>query len=373
MTSADVVIVGGGVIGCATAYALARLGVYNVVILDRGPLAGGVTGICPGGIRQQFEGEADCLLARRSFEFYSQINERLQPEFPFVFERSGYLFLAESETLLRRFRENVALQNRLGIRSSILDPQDVGRLLPDLVLRGVLGASYCPDDGFIEDCHGVTMAFARHAKAHGARVERAEVTRLAGREGRWWVTTDRGVYDAAHVVLAAGVDSQALAASVGLALPIRPERRRLLFTGPVTPGILPPLVVAPERAVAAKQLPSGVFYLGWLQETPRHDDLTFVEETLRAGMTLVRLLEEVPVRRILAGLYDLTPDRRPLLGPVDGFAGIHLAAGFSGHGFMIAPAVGEIVAAGVAEGTPAPAAFALERFTTASEREGLYI
>src|SRR5262249_35138065 len=115
MSATQVVIIGGGVIGCSVAYHLTASGVRDVVLLERGTLASGVTGICPGGIRQQFEGEADCRLAQRSLRFYERINDILQPDSPFFFERSGYLFLAFSTAVLDKYRHNVAMQNRLGI------------------------------------------------------------------------------------------------------------------------------------------------------------------------------------------------------------------------------------------------------------------
>ncbi len=375
MAVADVVVVGGGVVGCSVAYFLGEQGIENLVLIERATLASGETGICPGGIRQQFEGEADCLLARHSVRFYEQINERFQPEHPFFFERSGYLFLADSADLLARYRSNVEMQNRLGIPSVILTADEIRRLVPGLSPAGIVGGSFCAEDGFIEDCHGVTFTLAARARARGTRIEHAEAIAIARTQGGWRVTTDREAYEAPFVVLAAGGDSVPLARTCGLELPIRTERRRLVYTAPAALGVLPPLVVAAERAFAGKQLTSGVFYLGWLHETPDTDDLTFMEEALRAGSTLVPLLAELPARRVLAGAYDTTPDRRPLLGPVPGYDGLHLAVGFSGHGFMIAPAAGELVAAGIVgmEVALPTEAFSLNRFSNVLPTEGLFI
>ncbi len=375
MAVADVVIIGGGVIGCSVGYYLAQSGVGNVVLIERAKLASGVTGICPGGIRQQFEGEADCLLARRSVRFYERIEEILEPEYPFVFERSGYLFLADSPDVLDRFRRNVAMQNRLGIPSEILDTAAVSELLPRMNTTGVIGASFCREDGFIEDCHGVTYALAARARAKGMRVVHDEATRLVRRGRAWEVHTPRTSFEAEHVVLAAGVDAVPLAATAGVALPIRAERRRLVYSTPGEPGQMNPLVVAPERGFAGKQLTSGVFYMGWLRETSSDDDLTFIEKTLQAGATLIPVLDELPARRVLGGLYDSTPDHRPLLGAAPGAPGLYLAVGFSGHGFMIAPAVGEIVAAGItgAEIDLPVSQFSPARFSEATPDEGLVI
>jgi sarcosine oxidase subunit beta len=345
MRTVRVAIVGGGVIGCSVAYHLAAAGQNDVMLLERGTLAGGVTGVCPGGIRQQFEGESECRLAQRSVRFYERINEILEPDAPFVFERSGYLFLAETRAALNRYRQNVAMQNRLGIPSRIMSPEDIHRLFPSLTMAGIAGGSYCAEDGFIEDCHGVTNQLAAQARQRGAQFSREEVRQIARAGSGWLVTTDVGELETAQLVLAAGADSVELAAQAGVLLPIVPERRRLAYTVPWEPGVLPPLVIAIERGVAAKQLLNGVLYLGWLAETPEADDLTFIERTMEAGATLLARLGDLPVRRVMRGIYDTTPDRRPLLGPVAGAAGLFLAAGFSGHGFMIAPAVGEALAA----------------------------
>jgi sarcosine oxidase subunit beta len=267
------------------------------------------------------------------------------------------------------------MQNALGIPSEILTSADIARLLPALNIDRVIGGTFCREDGFIEDCHGVTFALAARARDKGLRVVYEEARSLRRSGNAWEVATAGSSFHAEHVVLAAGIDSVPLAATAGLSLPITAERRRLLYSAPAPLGLLNPLVVAPERGFAAKQLTSGVFYLGALRETAADDDLTFMEKTLEAGSTLLPLLTELPARRVIGGFYDSTPDHRPLLGPVSGLRGLHLAVGFSGHGFMIAPASGEMVAAGITgAATDLPVeAFSLERFSTSTVREGLVI
>jgi sarcosine oxidase subunit beta len=375
MAATQVVIVGGGIIGCSIAYHLTEAGVRDVLLIERGTLAGGVTGICPGGIRQQFESEADCRLAQRSVRFYERINDILEPEAPFYFERSGYLFLAYSMETLNRYRRNVRMQNGLGIPSRILDSSEIHDMLPGLTCDGLFGGSYCAEDGFLEDCHGVTNHFAERARRAGAELRREEVLSLTPEGGGWRVTTDASQIETKEVVLAAGADSVSLAASTGIALPIVAERRRLAYTAPCEGGILRPLVVAFERGFAGKQLTNGVLYLGWLRESADADDFTFIEQTMAVGSTVLPILSEVAVRRVMGGIYDNTPDRRPLLGPVNGVDGFFLATGFSGRGFMIAPAVGEMVAASITgRKTDLPLEeFSLDRFSRASSREALQI
>lgn len=375
MRTADVAIIGGGVIGCAIAYHLAQSGVTRGVVFERKHVASGATGICPGGIRQQFEGEAECRLARRSMRFFERVNEILEPETPFFLERSGYLFLAESETLLSRFRRNVALQNRLGIPSRVVTPSEIADIVPDLVRDGILGGSFCAEDGFLEDCDGFTHLLLRRARDKGFLLALEEVISLAP-EGRVWrVDTTVESWLVGKVVVAAGIDSPSLAKGTGVHLPITVERRRLAYTEPRDGSLMHPLVVALERSFAGKQLRNGVFYIGWLGETPDSDDLTFTEQALTAGATLLPLMAEIPVRRVITGYYDSTSDHRPILGGISGLDGLYLATGFSGHGFMLAPAVGEIMAQLIADSNidPLLQEFSLQRFAANPSNEGLQI
>ncbi len=371
----QVVIVGGGVVGASIAFHLSRLGLADILLLERAHLAAGATGICPGGIRQQFSSLPDCKLARRSYRFWDRVNDILEPESPFHFEKSGYLFLADSRHQMDRFRANVALQNSLGIPSRTVTPEEVDKICPGLDLEAVVGGSFCAEDGFVEDCHGVTIQLARRAERLGVRVVNACARGLARTGANWQVFTEESAIRCHHLVLANGHGSVELLSSLGPRLPIADEPRRLAFTIPCRPRLLPPLLVAPERGFAAKQLSNGVFYFGWLRETAGQDDLDFLEKGLSAGATVVPVLAELPVRRILRGRYDTTPDHRPILGPVDGFPNLHLAVGFSGHGFMIAPAVGEVIATSIAERRPDPdlESFSLSRFSGVTNSEGLVI
>jgi sarcosine oxidase subunit beta len=158
-------------------------------------------------------------------------------------------------------------------------------------------------------------------------------------------------------------------------LPITVERRRLAYTEPHGESLMHPLVVARERSFAGKQLRNGVFYLGWLDETPDSDDLSFIEQALTAGAGLLPVLEELQVRRVITGYYDSTPDHRPILGAIGGLDGLYMATGFSGHGFMLAPAVGEIMAQLVVGSKIDPLLqdFSIERFSGSPVIEGLQI
>ncbi len=375
MQTADVAIIGGGVIGCSIAYHLARLGVTSGVVFERKHVASGATGLCPGGIRQQFERVAECRLARRSMRFFEQANELLEPEFPFFLERSGYLFLAESEALLSRFRHNVAMQNQVGIPSRVVTPAEIAEIVPCLVRDGIIGGSFCAEDAFLEDCDGFTHSLLGRAREKGFQLKLEEVTNLKQEGPEWRIETPTGSWLAKQVVVAPGTQSPSIAAYVGVHLPITVERRRLAYTEPCEGDFMYPLVVALERSFAGKQLRNGVFYIGWLGETSDSDDLAFTEQALTRGATFLPLMATIPVRRVITGYYDSTPDHRPILGGVSGLDGFYLATGFSGHGFMLAPAVGELMASLIAgsKSDPLLQEFSLQRFTSGTANEGLQI
>lgn len=372
---AEIAVIGGGVIGCSIAYHLAQAGMTDVVLFEREAVGSGATSVAGGGIRQQFEGLADCLLARYSVRFYEQINDILEPEFPFEFERCGYLFLADSSAELERYRSNVEMQNGLGIPSRLLTPAEVSALVPDIETDGLTGGSFCPADGFLEDTHGVTHALARRAQERGAAIHIAEVTSLRRKGRSWQLSTAEGLFEADRVIVAAGVDTVPLAAQIEIELPVVATPRRQVHTMPAEAGLMAPLVVSIERGFAGKQRRNGSFHIGWLAETTDADDATFAERALGAGASLLPALAEVPIRRVVRGIYDMTPDHRPILGPVLPDEGLYVAVGFSGHGYMIAPAVGAIIASCLT-GKPIDLpieAFAIDRFRYSTDQEGLLI
>jgi sarcosine oxidase subunit beta len=340
----EVAVVGAGITGLATVFFLEERGIEGVV-LERTGVAAGASGVQPGGVRTQWGTRVNCLLAQEAQRFYREFDAdaRLEP--------TGYLFLAHGEEMLAELRANVALQNELGIASRILGPDEAAALVPGLDVASVAGAAWNGDDGYFDRPQAVVEAFAR-----GARIEIAEVQRLE-RDGMGWrvETTMEPVY-ADAVVVAAGCESRSLVAPLGVDVPIEPEERQLFLSDPIRKRLLEPLVVSNERRVAAKQLANGRVLAG---------DLGGIGERWRRTLAeLLPILSYVTFPVLASGVYDLTPDRQPLVGELDGHAGLWLAAGFSGHGFMLAPAIARRLAAAVA-GEPIDellAAFAPGRF-----------
>jgi sarcosine oxidase subunit beta len=374
---ADCVIIGGGIIGVSIAYHLTRLDYSDVVLLEKDHLASKATSVCPGGVRQQWSSEPACLYARESVRFFEGLSEELQPEFPLPFNQTGYMFLAHQEETLTNLRANVALQNRLNIPSQILSPEEAVELVPELATGALLGASFCATDGFLEDSEGLTQILARRAKDKGAQVRlepalsiELQGDRVAG------VVTPSGPIETQTVVNAAGCDSVSIAQPLGLKLPMRVERRRLVYTERIRERLLDPLVAAMDLGWAGKQLIDGVIYLGYLREGSEDlNDWAYTERVVEKTVEIMPSLIDMKVKRIVDGPYDTTPDGHPFLGGVAGLEGYFQAAGFSGHGYMLSPAVGRVMAELiVGHETSLPIApFSMERFRESSPQDWLVI
>ena len=355
MNRVEVAVVGAGVTGLAIAREL-RLRGLSVAVLEREGIAAGASGVQPGGVRQQWGTRVACRLARESVGFWREVNQHLDPRVPLELRASGYLFLAESDETLERLRANVDLQNEEGIPSRVVAPDEAAGLAPGLEAKPLVGAAWCADDGYFDRPQAVVEAFAQ-----GLEIHRADVARLE-RDASGWIV---GPVAAEAVVVAAGVDTPGLLTPLGIDLPIVREDRYLFFSEPIRERLLEPLVVAPERGFAAKQLADGRVLASDLGA--RGDPEAGRERwraTIRdASEALLPQLTHVSYPLLVAGVYDVTPDHQPILGAVAD--GLHVAAGFSGHGFMIAPAVARIIAdALVGKHDPVLDVLGADRFAT---------
>jgi sarcosine oxidase, subunit beta len=333
----EVVVVGAGVIGLAVARRLRELGA-SALVVERTGIGAGASGVQPGGVRLQWGTAVNCRLARESFAFWQEFPERLR--------RCGYMFVAHSEHVLARLADNVALQNAEGIPSRIVGPAEAAELVPGLRTATLAGAAWCGEDGYFDRPQAVVEAFAQ-----GTEVRIGTVTALEP-DGAGWALVlaggERLVADA--VVVAAGAESAPLVAPLGVTLPIEREGRYLFYSEPVRERLVEPLVVSAELRFAAKQLADGRVLASDLAAAGDPDASADAwRRNVRAAIReLLPVLEYVAFPLLVPGEYDVTPDRQPILGPVPDFPGLHVAAGFSGHGFMLAPAVARLVGDAVA-------------------------
>jgi sarcosine oxidase subunit beta len=353
---AEVAIVGAGVVGLSVAFHLAEAGI-DVVVLERRGVGAGASGVQPGGVRQQWTTRVNCDMARESVAFYAEVSERLGAATNPRLERCGYLFVAETEAELERLRAGVVLQNDCGVPSEVLNPQEAASVVPGLRTDALAGAAYCAEDGYVDKPQAVVEAFGLAAARGGARIVIGEVTRLGPSGGGWSLElADRTTLQAGQVVLAAGYDTPSLVAPLGLNLPIQREPRYLFFSNRINERLLEPLVVVPSMSFAAKQLADGRVLASDLSAAgdPSDGRKRWRVQIQRGIESVLPILEFVSFPLLVEGFYDMTPDHQPLLGEVDGFDGLWLAAGFSGHGFMMAPAVGRRLAAALAGEAPHP-------------------
>jgi sarcosine oxidase subunit beta len=346
--TAEVVIIGGGISGCSIAYNLAKKGVRDVVLIERNYLASGSTGRCGAGIRTQWGTEMNCQLAKYSVEFYESAVEELEYEGDIEFKQGGYLLVATTPREEDQFRRNVALQRRMGIPSRLLTPAEAKQTVPCLDERRFTLAAFCQKDGHLNPFH-TTQAFANAARRLGATILLGtRVTGIRTRDGRIeGVETDRGFIATRVVVNAAGGYSAEIGRMADVDVPVVPERHHILVTEPVEP-MLDPMVMSFSLNIYCQQTPHGSFIMGRGDDSEPHDgritsSWSFLEEMARTCCRLLPPLGRLSVLRQWAGLYENSPDRQPIYGPADALEGFYLACGFSGHGFMFAPATGRIV------------------------------
>ncbi len=354
--TADVVVVGGGVVGASAAYHLAAAGAGRVLLLEREDALGtGSTGACAGGFRHQFSSVVNIRLSLASVPMILSFRET--HGIPLDVHQDGYLFLVRSEASWRSFVAAAELQRGLGVDARLLQPEEAGALAPGLSLDAIVGATFCPDDG-IADPSGLTAGYATIARGAGAELRTGVDVRAVLTDGArvTGVETSQGQIWTEVVVNAAGPWAGLLAETCGVALPLEPVPRSVVVTGPF-PG-------APDRKTLVIDADTSFYFhregpgvlMGMGSPNERASFDTTVDEVMVANElvpTAIRVfppLEQAGIARTWAGLYEMTPDRHPIIGPVTGSTGLYLACGFSGHGFQHAPIVGKLLAEMIVEG-----------------------
>jgi sarcosine oxidase subunit beta len=371
--SPDWAVIGAGITGLSMAWHLLERSAGRVVVFDAVGIGSGATSVQPGGVRQQWGSRLTCAMARQSYIFYQTLNERLQPRVNPGWKACGYLFVAHQPSTLDELSAHVALQNELGVPSRMVTATEAGELVPAVDPAAIVGGSWCDEDGYFDRPQAVVSAFAEACRRAGADFVDSRVRQLRPDGTGWCVTAADGVSTrAGNVIVAAGYDSPSLLAPLGIDVPVEKEPRYLFYSDPVHERLLEPLVVAPDRHFAAKQLADGSVLASELSatgdpQTNRADWYGSLRATARA---LVPILEYVSFPVLVEGFYDVTPDRQPILGPVESHDGLWIAAGLNGRGFMLAPEIGRLLV-DAATGTSIEAtlpALALGRF----ERDELF-
>jgi sarcosine oxidase subunit beta len=344
--SAAVVIIGGGVIGTSAAFHLAEAG-RDVVLIERAQLASGSTSRAAGGVRTQFSDVLNIEIAKRSMAAFRDFGRR--PGWEIDLKQVGYLFVLNRHEDVAAFEASVALQNECGLDSRIVSADEARALCPLLGGDDILAGAFSPGDGHATP-EGVVQGYASGARAHGAHIrtscEVLDVT-VSGGEIAEVVTSDGSI--ATNVVIcAAGPWSRGCGQMAGVALPVTPLRRQILFTEAIDglPADLPMTIDFDSSFYFHREGPGLLIGMSDAREQPGFSVET-TDDWIPELMDVVRRraprIAEVGIRGGWAGLYEMTPDHNAIIGEAAGVSRFLYATGFSGHGFLQGPAVGEIL------------------------------
>jgi sarcosine oxidase, subunit beta len=348
--TAEVVIVGAGIMGVSTAYHLARLGVGPVVVLERDTVCSGSTALASGGIRHQYANRLGVELTTHSIVTY----ERFRDEFGVDpnFRQHGYLILIASEEELVTAQRSVALQQSLGVKVELLDAAATRALCPYLNTGDLLGATYTPRDGYA-DPYLCTTAIAARARDLGVTIKQQHEVRGFIRAGDrvLGVTTTAGSFEASATVIATGAWSGVVGQLAGVDIPVRPHRRHKFMTALFPASRIPaatPFIIDPHTNFSLRREGPGLL-LGHGRRDEPDGFSTEIDRSLEPAL-IERAIHRAPaladaeLMRAWAGLYEMTPDQTGIASAVPGVAGLYVIAGFSGHGFMHGPIAGQLMA-----------------------------
>ncbi len=354
MHTADVVLIGGGIVGSSIAYHLVAGGCRKVLVLERETSQGkGSTGKSMGGVRAQFSTPVNIQMSLYSIPFYASFEERLG--FPCDYRPQGYLFCATNEKHIAYLRANYEKQVAMGLKNvRLVAGDEIRGMFSQMRGNDIVGGSFCSTDGFV-DPYSAMIGFMTWATDHGAALWKnatvQSIVRRDGSEGQSFeVQTTRGTISTPMIVNCAGPWAAAIASMVGIDLPVEPLRRMLVPTEPFDQfPHTAPMIVDMSNGFHFRPESRG-FLLAWNdpEETPGYKmdfEPSFIEKILTRAANRVPIFENLAVnpKRAWAGLYEMTPDHHPILGESPEVPGFFFANGFSGHGVMHAPATGKIL------------------------------
>ena len=348
--TAEIVIIGAGIMGVSTAYHLARLGARRVVVLERDTVCSGSTALASGGIRHQYGNRLGIELTTHSIVTY----ERFRDEFGVDpnFRQHGYLILIATDDELATARRSVALQRSLGVDVQLLDAAATRSLCPYLNTDDLLGATYTPRDGYA-DPYLCATAIAARARDLGVVIKQQHEVHGFLRDGDRvrGVTTAAGMLEAPTVVIATGAWSGVVGKLAGVDIPVRPHRRHKFMTAPFPAERIPavtPFVIDPHRSFSLRREGPGLLLGHGRRDEPdgfsTEVDRSLESRVVERAIHRAPVLADAKLMRAWAGLYEMTPDQTGIVSAVPGAAGLHVIAGFSGHGFMHGPIAGQLMA-----------------------------
>lgn len=345
--TAEIVIIGGGVMGASAAYHLAQRGVKNIVLLEKEKYFGtGATGRCAGGVRYQFSTEINVKLSQESLPMIERFKEEIGQDVNY--RQCGYLLVATNEKEVATFKMNVEMQNRLGVSTQLLSGEDVRARLPLMKFPDAIAGTFNQKDGTV-DPNGVVMGYVNAAQKMGVKaIENAEVTgvTVSGGEVKE-VQTNLGTIQTRMVLNVAGPWAALIGDMAGVKIPIIPLRRQMFTTNPLpeVPEDFPFVIDFAKSLYFHREGEGLLIGMSNQEEKPGFDqnvDEDFELVNLEAAIERMPLVEKASRASHWAGLYEVTPDAHPIYGGTD-VKGFYLCAGFSGHGFMHGPVSGKLM------------------------------
>jgi sarcosine oxidase subunit beta len=345
--TADVAILGGGILGVSAAFFLACHKPLRIVLLEKDGLAQATTGLSVGGIRQQFSHPSNILLSQSTLAFFGLFQKEYG--IPLCFHKVGYLFLAQKEDTWRDFLSSTQTQKQYNVPVEILLPDEILRRWPYLNVTDLKGGTFCPEDGYA-DPYEVTMAMAKIARQKGVKIfEQTEVTGVLVERGKvCGVQTSRGDLSVPIVINAAGPWSGNIGRMAGLNYPVFPFRRQVFVTQAFQGMPKPvPLILDFDSLFYFREEGAAVLMGKSDPEEPSsfnvNTDRAFMEKVIEAACHRAPVLGSANIAKGWGGLYTITPDENPIIGADPHVEGFYNAIGFSGHGFQHGPAVGQIL------------------------------
>jgi sarcosine oxidase subunit beta len=342
----EVAIIGSGITGLSTAYSLVNRGCRNIAILEKGNLASGASTRNGGGIRAQFATEENILLAKWSIQRFRMLGAELNVNF--WFRQGGYLFVAETEKELSLLKSTAEFHRRFNLGTKLLDCDEVQTIVPEMVCTSVIGGIFRKGDGVLFP-FPLLFGYAEHLKKAGVGIEtHCEVNAIKRSGSGYELTTSRGTVFAERLLNAAGGWSRDVAKMMGTFIPTIPVRHQIMVSEPLAPFLDPMIVTLRDGFYMSQgprgELVGGITEAGQHKKDPHKSSSDFCIQMSSRIVSLFPRLGNARMMRQWAGYYDMSPDANPILDEVPGLERAYLACGFSGHGFMISPAVGEFMA-----------------------------
>ncbi len=345
MNKASIVIIGAGISGLSAAYNLAKKGMKDIVVIDKSYITSGSTGRCGAGVRQQWGTKLNCILAKKSIEFFTTAKEELGYEKDIEFKQEGYLILSTSKEEDEVFKNNVKIQNSIGIPSKLLTVDEALKIVPHLNRNSFTSASFCKTDGHVNPFL-MSEAYYLAAKKLGVKFYFYEaVKEIIVKENKIQkVITDKHEFITDKVINAAGGFSHEIGEMVGVDIPTFSENHEILVTEP-TKRMQGPMVMSFSKNIYCQQVPHGSFLMGRSNPSAEHNhDISsswqFLDEMAKTVCHILPEVGKLRVVRTWGGSYNVSPDHQPIISDIEALPGFYVACGYSGHGFMFAPITG---------------------------------